>query len=276
MMRALWTGASGMSAQQLNVDTISNNIANVNTTGFKSERVEFKSLLYQTMSKGAVSADESRVIPTNLQVGHGVKAVAVSRSYDTGSFQNTENLWDFAIDGPGFFTIQKGFDENGDPNNVYTKNGSFKLAAIEDGQSLLLVTSDGYPVLDTEGERIVLDTNISSIVVDTEGRFTRNINGATEDLGIQLNLVQFTNPQGLEAIGDSFFETTVASGEPISEVDGDVSERSGIVQSFLEMSNVNIAGEMVNLIVAQRAYELNSKAITTSDEMLQQANNLKN
>ncbi|MFV0518999.1 MAG: flagellar basal-body rod protein FlgG [Lachnospirales bacterium] len=275
MMRALWTGASGMNAQQLNVDTISNNIANVNTTGFKSERMEFKSLLYQTMTKGTVSADESRVVPTNLQVGHGVKAVAIARSFDTGSFQATENTWDFSIDGPAFFVVQKGFDENGDPNEVYTKNGAFKLATVEDGESLMLVTSDGYPVLDTEGEQIIFDNNTSDITVDAEGRFSRSNNGVIEDLDIQLDLVQFMNPQGLEAVGDSFFDTTAASGEAIQEVEGDVTVRSSIVQGFLEMSNVNIAQEMVDLIVAQRAYELNSKSITTSDEMLQQANQLK-
>ncbi len=271
-MRALWTGASGMSAQQFNVDTISNNIANVNTTGFKSERAEFKSLLYQTMQKANVSADGNRIIPANLQVGHGVKPVAVSRTYGTGSLERTENLWDFALNGPGFFVVQKGVDQNGDPNYVYTKNGAFKLAT--DNESLVLVTSDGYPVLDTEGERIVLEDRVG-ITVDNEGRFSREINGVIEDLGIQIDIVQFTNPQGLEAIGDSFYDTTATSGEPIQEFEGEVPVKTEIVQSFLEMSNVNIADEMVRLIVAQRAYELNSKSITTSDQMLQQANELK-
>ncbi len=272
-MRALWTGASGMSAQQFNVDTISNNIANVNTTGFKSERAEFKSLLYQTMQKASVSADGNRVIPANLQVGHGVKPVAVSRTYNTGSLENTENPWDFALTGPGFFVVERGVDENGDPNHVFTKNGAFKLAAQDDG-SLILVTSDGYPILDTEGERIILEDRIG-VNVDREGRFTREINGVVEDLDIQLDVVQFINPQGLEAIGDSFYDTTATSGEPVSEVEGELPNKTEIVQSFLEMSNVNIADEMVRLIVAQRAYELNSKSITTSDQMLQQANELK-
>ncbi len=271
-MRALWTGASGMSAQQLNVDTISNNIANVNTTGFKSERAEFKSLLYQTMQKANVSADGSRIIPTNLQVGHGVKPIAISRTYDTGSLERTENLWDFALNGPGFFVIEKGEDENGNTNHVYTKNGSFKLAAENEG--LILVTSDGYPVLDTEGERIILSDRLG-VNVDSTGRFTRELNGVVEDLGIQLDVVQFTNPQGLQAIGDSFYDTTATSGEPTQEFEGDLPKTTEIIQSFLEMSNVNIADEMVRLIVAQRAYELNSKSITTSDQMLQQANELK-
>ncbi|MFV0441120.1 MAG: flagellar hook-basal body protein [Lachnospirales bacterium] len=272
MMRALWTGASGMNAQQLNVDTISNNIANVNTTGYKSERMEFKTLLYQTMTKASVSADESRVIPTNLQVGHGVKPVAIARNYSTGSYQSTENEWDFALDGPGFFVAQKGFDENGDPSYVYTKNGAFKLATTDDG--LVLVTSDGYPIMDTEGERIVLDTS-TNIVVDSAGNMVVNNNGQIEDLDIQIDVVQFTNPQGLEAVGDSFFVPSLTSGEPMQESVENLNEKSELVQNFLEMSNVNIANEMVDLIVAQRAYELNAKSITTADAMLQQANQLK-
>ncbi len=269
MMRSLWTAASGMKGQQLNVDTISNNISNVNTTGYKKERLEFKSLLYQTMERASLDeADTGK--PVNLQVGLGVKPVATSRMFSTGNLQRTENNLDFAIEGDGFFTIQTGEDEVS-----YTRDGSFKISTNE-GENTL-VTSEGYHVLDTNGDPIVLPSNIpiKDISVSYNGDITYLLDGEIQETGIKIGLVQFSNPQGLEAIGGNLYTITPASGEPILEADGEVSKPSSIAQGYLEMSNVNIAEEMVNLIVAQRAYELNSKAITTSDEMLQQANNLK-
>ncbi len=267
MMRSLWTGASGMTAQQLNMDTIGNNIANINTNGYKKERVEFQSMLYQTMQKANVSADSNLTKPLNLQVGHGVKAVATSRVFDKGSLQTTSNALDFALDGPGFFAVQVG------DGVQYTKSGTFQLTPNE--EDLVLVTPDGYPILNTDGEQIVI-TGSTSIVVDQEGVFwERTGTGDSVELGIQFDIVQFTNPQGLEAVGGSYFEATVASGEALRETESDLEEYTYVNQGFLEMSNVNIADEMVNMIVAQRAYELNSKTITTSDEMLQQANNIK-
>ncbi len=273
MFRSLWTGAQGMKAQQLNVDTISNNLANVNTTGFKRERTEFKSLLYQELQKSTTGATSDIRKPVNLQVGTGVTSVAISRNFTVGSLQTTGEQNDFALLGDGFFTVQNGVDANGDPLIAYTKDGSFKLTPSEDG--LMLVTSDGNPVLSTDGEYIIFEEDIM-YSVDNDGVFTSlSPEGEVIDLGYQLSIVQFLNPQGLNTIGDNLFTQSAASGGPLSEVDGETLERSVIKQGFLEMSNVDVAQEMVNLIVAQRAYELNSKSITTADSMLQQANELK-
>ncbi len=266
MMRSLWTGASGMTAQQLNMDTIGNNIANVNTNGYKKERIEFQTMLYQTMKKANVSADSGLTTPLNLQVGHGVKAVATSRIFDKGSLQSTENTLDFALDGPGFFGVQVGDEVQ------YTKAGTFQLTP--NGDDLVMVTPDGYPILSAEGEMIVLEGS-SDFSVDQEGNFWQQIGGTSVEMGIQFGVYQFTNSQGLEASGGSYYKSTVASGAPLLETENDLEEYTSVSQGFLEASNVNIANEMVNMIVAQRAYELNSKTITTSDEMLQQANNLK-
>ncbi len=266
MMRSLWTGASGMTAQQLNIDTIGHNIANVNTNGYKKERIEFQTMLYQTMNKATVSADSNLTKPLNLQVGHGVKPVATSRIFDKGSLQATENTLDFALDGPGFFAIQVGDEVQ------YTKSGAFQLTPS--GDDLIMVTPDGYPLLDTEGEVIVIE-NSSDFSVDKDGTFWQQVGGTSVELGMQFAVYQFTNSQGLEAVGGSYYKETVASGEALLESENELEEETNVTQGFLEMSNVNIANEMVNMIVAQRAYELNSKTITTSDEMLQQANNLK-
>lgn len=269
MMRSLWTAASGMKGQQLNVDTISNNISNVNTTGFKKERLEFKSLLYQTMERASLDeADTGK--PVNLQVGLGVKPIATSRMFTTGNLQRTENDLDFAIEGNGFFAIQTGEDEIS-----YTRDGSFKIST-ENGENTL-VTSEGYFVLDNNGDRITFPATvpIKDMIIEQNGAIKYKVGNEIQDTGNFIAMYQFSNPQGLEAIGGNLYSITTASGEPISELDGEVSQKSKLSQGFLEMSNVNIAEEMVNLIVAQRAYELNSKAITTSDEMLQQANNLK-
>lgn len=270
MMRSLWTAASGMKGQQLNVDTITNNISNVNTTGYKKERLEFKSLLYQTIDRASLDEQDTGR-PVNLQVGLGVNPIATSRMFSIGSLQKTENKLDFAIEGDGFFLIRK----PGEERPYFTKDGSFKISPS--GQGNLLVTSEGYNVLNSEGEPIVLDASVpvNSLVVDKKGAITYNRNGTNEASGMTIGLVQFSNPQGLEAVGGNLLSSSSASGEPIFEDNGELSKKSSITQGFLELSNVNIAEEMVNLIVAQRAYELNSKSITTSDEMLQQANNLK-
>ncbi len=267
MMRSLWTGASGMTAQQLNMDTIGNNIANVNTNGYKKERMEFQTMLYQTMNKANVSADKELIKPLNLQVGHGVKAVATSRVFGSGSLQSTENNLDFALSGEGFFKVQSGDDV------LYTKAGTFQLSPTADG-NLVLVTPDGYPILNTDDESIIIDSDVI-FSVDEEGGFWQQVEGTNLPMDIQFNIIQFSNPQGLEATGGSYFKETIASGRPLMESEDEVDRKTLVSQGFLEMSNVNIADEMVNMIVAQRAYELNSKTITTSDEMLQQANNLK-
>ena len=267
-MRSLWTAASGMSAQQLNVDTISNNISNVDTNSFKKERLEFKSLLYQTMDRASLDrADTGK--PVNLQVGLGVKPIATSRMFFQGNLEKTEINTDLAIEGEGFFMVQTGEDEIS-----YTRDGSFKIS-VGDGQNNL-VTSEGYYVLNSDGEPITLPENLAvkDIIISSNGAIRYMQNGVEQDTGTTIGIVQFANPQGLEAIGGNLYTTTPASGEAILEADIE-NNKSKISQGYLELSNVNIAEEMVNLIVAQRAYELNSKAITTSDEMLQQANNLK-
>lgn len=272
MMRSLWTGASGMIAQQTNVDTISNNLANVNTTAYKKERLEFKSLLYQTMQRADLDpANQTGTRPVNLQVGLGVRPIATARFFDVGNMEITDNKLDFAIQGSGFFSVRTGED-----TSAYTRDGCFKISYTDEGK--FLVTSDGYAVLDANGDTIIFppELMLSDLSIDYLGNFFyTNAEGTREDLGFQLDVVQFSNVQGLEAIGSNLFVETVASGAPMHEADGDVTHLSTIQQGMREMSNVLVAEEMVKLIVAQRAYELNSKVITTSDDMLQQANNLK-
>ncbi len=271
MMRSLWTAASGMNSQQLNVDTISNNLANVNTYGYKTERAEFKSLLYDTMQRADLDPANQGNRVVNLQVGSGVRPVGVSRMFTPGSIQRTEQAMDFAIQGNGFFAIQK--DEN---TIAYTKDGAFKLSPVDEG--LMMVTTEGYPLLSIDDEPIIIPREISArdVTVDDIGRVMYMQTDRTQvDSGFQVDIVQFPNVQGLEAVGQNLFLPTPAAGAPMKEVDGDVSTYSTISQGALELSNVQVANEMVNLIVAQRAYELNSKAIQTSDDMLSQANNLK-
>ncbi len=273
MMRSLWTSASGMTSQQLNVDTISNNLANVNTNGYKKESAEFKSLLYQTMSRASAPAVGGNTRPGNLQVGHGVRPVAVNRNFSTGMVLETGNSTDLAIEGNGFFAIS-----DRDDRESYTKDGSFRAAITDDGAGYVLVTSDGYPVLTLDDEPLFIDEDIdvSRLTVSQEaivGYMDPEIDEFIE-LG-QLKIVQFPNVNGLEAIGSNLYITTPASGEPLIEADDEVTSRSTIRQYFLEGSNVQVAEEMVKLIVAQRAYELNSTAIRTADSMLQEANQLK-
>lgn len=267
MMRSLWTGASGMNAQQLNIDTISNNIANVNTTGYKSERMEFQSMLYQTMRKADVTADGSRVRPVNLQVGHGARPVGTTRDLSTGSFERTEKEYNFAITGDAYFAVQTGLNQDGSPAIAYTRNGSFTFSPLENG-NLLLVTQQGYPVLGQQGRTIEVPAG-TELVVNAEGRMVFQSGENAIDANQSIGMFDFVNPQGLLSIGNGAYVPTVASGQATDDTS------SSVVQGVLEMSNVNIADEMVRMIVTQRAYELNSKSITTSDSMLQTANELK-
>ena len=272
MMRSLWTGASGMTAQQMNVDVIANNLSNVNTTGFKRERLEFKSLLYQNLQMADLDpVNMMGTRPVNLQVGLGVRPMATSRIFSQGGLEITNHHLDFAIEGFGFFAV-----ETSQFGTAYTRDGSFAIAATAAGS--YLVTSDGHFILGVNGEPIIIpgEISITDLVVDDFGRISaRNADGEVEDLGMRLEIVQFPNAQGLSAIGGNLFVPTVASGVALLEIEGTVTRPSRIIQGAREMSNVQVAEEMVRLIVAQRAYELNARAITTSDEMLQQANQLK-
>jgi flagellar basal-body rod protein FlgG len=266
MMRALWTAASGMASQQFNVDVISNNLANVNTTAYKRQRVEFKDLLYETLNRAYVLDGKGK--PVNLQVGHGAVPVATVRNFETGNLEKTDNVLDFAIEGEGFFMV---LGPKGDI--IYTRDGSFKISTTEDGN--MLTTSDGYPVLDEGESEIMLDVNLSKLVVSPDGELSYiNEEGITESLGQRIGVVRFDNPNGLESIGKNFYSWTEAAGEPIYNEDLET-DKSTILQRFLESSNVQVVEEMVKLIVAQRAYEMNSKSIQSSDEMLGIANNLR-
>ncbi len=265
MMRSLWTASTGMKAQQLNIDVISNNLANVNTTAYKGHRAEFKDLLYETIQQSNRNEGVGR--PVNLQIGHGVKTVATTRDFKTGGFMETQNNLDVAIEGRGFFSVEM---PNGE-DVKYTRDGSFKLS-VEDGMSSL-VTSDGYYILNEDGEHIEIDQGLTDINIDNLGFITAmNEEGETEELG-RLAFSDFINPAGLLNNGKNLYSQTQISGEvtPIEAED----MKSNIVQGYLEASNVQVVDEMVKMITAQRAYEINSKAITTSDEMLQTANNLK-
>jgi len=271
MMRALWTASSGMSSQQLGVDTIANNIANVNTVSFKRERIEFQSLLYDTMQGAGQNPAAIGNIPANLQVGHGVRPISTTRNFTMGQLEPTGNNTDLAINGTGFFTIDRG-----DGNIGFTRDGSFALSAANN--QLTLVTTEGFPVLDVNGNQITFDEdlNVNSLVIDRLGHFVFGSEGGEAiDVGIQIGIVQFPNKQGLEAIGGNVFIQSAASGDPIMEALAGVSSPSNLIQGHLERSNVQIAEEMVNLIVSQRAFDLNSRIIQTADDMLQQATNLR-
>lgn len=263
MMRSLWTAASGMTGQQFNIDTISNNLSNVNTTGFKQNRADFEDLLYQTTRIAGTPATEITVVPTPTQVGHGVKVAATQKIYTQGSLQSTGNVSDVAVQGEGFFRVLLY-----DGTYGYTRDGSFKIDS--NGQ---LVTSNGYRVM----PEVVLPEGFvrDSLTVSQDGRITVKIAGSDDPLEVgQMELYRFVNPTGLNAVGENLLKVTNASGEAIPGRPG-FDGMGKTIHKFLEMSNVSVVKEMVNMIVAQRAYELNSKAIQTSDTMLGIANNLK-
>ena len=270
MVRSLWTAASGMIAQQNNVDTIANNLANVNTNGYKTEVAEFKSLLYQEINAKSTSANsEQKPIPS--QVGLGVRNSAITSIFTHGSFYDSSNDLAFAINGDGFFGVQ-----GQDGNTYYTRNGNFVLAT--DTKGLALTTTDGLKVLDSKGKPIVLNENYiaSQITVTGDGQICYpDENNNPQPIGIEIGLWQFNNPSGLEKTDSSLYSESAASGAAMNEYTNNNLVRSDLRQGYLEGSNVQVADEMVNMIVAQRAYELNSKAIQASDEMMQQANNLR-
>ena len=263
MMRALWSAASGMKTQQTQMDVIANNLANVNTTGNKKQRAEFQDLIYQNMRDAGAASGADNTYPTGLQIGLGSRLAATNRIFTQGNLQETGNPTDISIEGEGFFQILMP-----DGSTAYTRDGSFKLDSERN-----LVTSDGYPLL----ENITLDANAPSdtIVISGDGQVSDKVAGQTNsNLVGQIQLARFVNPSGLTAIGKNLFVESDASGEPIVNNPG--TDGTGtLVQGTLEMSNVQVVEEMVNMIVSQRAYESDSKAITTSDSMLEIANGLK-
>lgn len=270
MLRSLWTAASGMTAQQLNVDTIANNLANVNTTGYKSESAEFKSLLYQNLQSKTTSANGENK-PVGAQVGLGVRNSSITSSYRQGSYLASDSNFDFAVSGAGFFGVTQN-----DGTLAYTRNGNFYVSQGTEGA--MLCTSEGYPVMSTEGTPIIFDAAMepSKITVDGDGNFCYpDASGNAQPIGIKIGLFQFSNPSGLLKTSASLLLESEASGVAMNEADDPGVKKSAIKQSYLEGSNVDVATEMVNLITAQRAYELNSKAIQAADDMLSQANNLK-
>jgi flagellar basal-body rod protein FlgG len=262
-MRALNTAATGMEAQQLNVEVIANNIANMNTTGFKRQRAEFQDLLYQNVERmGVQSSDAGTIVPTGVQVGVGVKSGSVYRVTEQGSLTQTQNPYDVAIQGDGYYIVQLP-----DGRDAYTRAGNFSLSA--DGQ---LVTEDGFTV----APGISVPQDAVSVSVNAQGVVQAIMADGSEpqDVGA-IELARFVNPTGLEAIGGNLFLETPASGTANRGQPGGVGFGT-IQQGYLEASNVNAVTEISALITAQRAYEMNSKVITTSDEMLAATAQLKN
>jgi flagellar basal-body rod protein FlgG len=262
MIRALFSAASGMSAQQMNVDVIANNIANVNTSGFKRSRPDFQDLMYQTLTAPGTASSSSTQVPTGLQVGLGVKPVAVQKLFTQGDFQSTGNSLDLVIEGDGFFQITK---PDGTIN--YTRSGAFKL-----DKNGAVVNSDGYALEPS----ITIPANTTSIKVGNDG--TVSVLQAGNSAPVQVGNIQianFINPGGLQALGKNLFVNTDSSGDATTGAPG-LEGRGTINQGFLEMSNVNVVEELANLIIAQRAFEMNSKAVQTADQMLQNVNAMKN
>lgn len=259
MLRSLYSSASGMQSQQLNLDTISNNLANVNTTGFKKSKIEFQDLLYQTYRPAGADQGGGNLLPTGLQVGHGSRVVATSKIFTTGEFTRTGESLDVAIQGDGFFEVQLP-----DGTRAYTRDGALKRAS--DGR---VVTSDGLVV---QGGFQPIPAGTTDISISPNGDVeTRGSNGTQT---FRVTLVRFANPAGLDSIGRNLYRETGASGTP--EI-GNAGENGfgTMQQGFLEMSNVKVVEEMVNLIVAQRAYEVNAKSVQAADEMMQLSNNLR-
>ncbi|GLQ07401.1 flagellar basal-body rod protein FlgG [Sneathiella chinensis] len=261
-MRALGTAATGMLAQQLNVDVISNNIANMTTTGFKRQRAEFQDLLYQDLRRaGAASSDAGTVVPSGIQVGIGVKTASVYRIMDQGGMENTENTYDMAIQGDGFFRVLLPSGEE-----AYTRAGSFQVSPTGE-----IVTQDGFTVVPS----ITVPQDAISVTINTSGEVQVQLDGQVnlQTVG-QFDLAIFFNEAGLQPMGDNLFKESPASGAPTVGVPGSVGFGS-IRQGYLETSNVNSVSEITSLISAQRAYEMNSKVITTADEMMSVTNQLK-
>ncbi|MEH6476854.1 MAG: flagellar basal-body rod protein FlgG [Sneathiella sp.] len=261
-MRALGTASTGMLAQQLNVDVISNNIANMTTTGFKRQRAEFQDLLYQDMRRaGASSSDAGTIVPSGIQIGVGVKTASVYRITDQGGLEATGNDFDLAIQGDGYFRVLLPSGEE-----AYTRAGSFQMSPTGE-----LVTQDGFTVLPA----ITVPQDALSVTVNSSGEVQVALDGQVDLQTVgQIDLAIFFNEAGLQPQGDNLFKESTASGAPSIGVPGSTGFGT-LRQRYLETSNVNAVGEITSLITAQRAYEMNSKVITTADEMMSTTNQLK-
>jgi flagellar basal-body rod protein FlgG len=261
MIRALWTAGTGMNVHQANLDVISNNIANVNTNGYKKSRADFQDLMYQTLRLQGVTSEGGNQIPTGIQIGHGAMLAAVQKVFLQGDYQMTGNELDLAIEGNGFFQITL---PTGD--KAYTRAGALKRNS--EGR---IVTSDGYPL----EPNITIPQNTINVSIEADGTVSAQVQGQTQPQQIgTIELATFQNLAGLKAMGKSLFLETEASGTPVVGRPGETGMGTTL-QGYIEMSNVNVMQEMINLIIGQRAYEVNTKAIQAADEMLQMATSIK-
>lgn len=260
MIRSLWIAKTGLDAQQTNMDVISNNLANVSTNGFKRQRAVFEDLLYQTIRQPGAMTSEQTNAPSGLQIGTGVRPVATERLYSQGNLAQTNGTRDVAIKGQGFFHVQLP-----DGTDAYTRDGSFQMD--QNGQ---LVTSSGFQIVPA----IILPETTKKVMVGRDGIVSVEIEGspAPQQVG-QLTLTTFINDSGLESVGENLYLETASSGAPTENAPG-INGAGLLYQGYVETSNVNVAEELVNMIQTQRAYEINSKAISTSDQMLQKLTQL--
>ena len=259
MIRALYTAASGMNAQQANIDNVAHNLSNVNTTGFKKSRVEFEDLVYQQMRAPGAPTSQEGEAPVGLEAGLGTRVVASARNFATGNLRNTNNPLDLAIQGQGFFQVTLPGGETG-----YTRAGAFHVNA--QGQ---MVTADGVAL----EPAITIPPDALTVTISKDGIVSVTTPGADPQQLGTIELANFQNPAGLQARGGNTFTATVASGDPVTAIPG-ADGMGTIAQGMLEDSNVSVVEEMVNMILGQRAYEANSRVIRAADEMLQQVNNL--
>jgi flagellar basal-body rod protein FlgG len=261
MIRALYSAASGMAAQQTNVENIANNLANANTNGFKARRAQFQDLMYQSMVQPGAAAGQQTTVPAGLQLGLGTRTASNEILFTQGAFSETDNPLDIVIQGKGFFQVQLPSGEL-----AYTRNGTFQLD--KNGN---LVTADGNPVQ----PQITLPQQAQSIVIANDGTVSYTLPGQTntQQAG-QIQLANFQNPAGLNSLGNSLFQPTDASGDPTVGTPGGAEGMGGLLQGYVEQSNVSIVQEFINLIVAQRGYEANSKVVQAADNMYQDVNNI--
>ncbi|WP_422667260.1 flagellar basal-body rod protein FlgG [Buchnera aphidicola] len=260
MISSLWIAKTGLDAQQINMNVISNNLANVSTNGFKRSRAVFEDLMYQTIRQSGTNSSVDTIVPSGLQLGAGVRPISTEKIYIQGNMVKTESATDIAINGAGFFQI-----ELADGSIAYTRDGSFKLN--QNGQ---LVTNTGFTVIPT----IIIPPHSSTINIGRDGIVSVNMKGQSQPISVgQISLTNFINNAGLESLGENLYQETQSSGVPIDSNPG--TNSTGLLyQGYLETSNVNVAEELVNMIQTQRAYEINSKCISTSDQMLQKLSQL--